>query len=512
MTPSVASVVSFFLCLLVLVLPAPHGASSHASYNLGSRQFFSKTPGKSSGSSQKASTVPTGTTCSSLAAGLGSNKLAIVHRQSPCSQLQGLPSLTVADVLRRDASLISRRFSSQSSSLVTTLATPPAPTTQPPPPAPTAKAPPPATTAPAPTTQAPSPAPTAQSPSPAPITQAPTPAATIIPANGSLDPRTLPGTLDYSVLVSYGTPEQQFPVFLDTSSVGASMIRCKPCASGSVDCDPAFDTSLSSTFNHVLCGSPDCPTNCSGDGDGDSFCPLDGTYSVINGTFVEDVLTLAPSTAINDFKFVCLDVHKPDVLQTAGFLSLGINATVKDDNATAHATLVSSGNPELASMYFIDLVGISLGDEDLSIPAGTFGNRSTNLDVGTTFTILAPDAYTALRESFKRQMSQYNFSSSPTDIAGGFDTCFNFTDLNDLVIPNVQLKFSNGDMLVIDADQMLYYDDDTDAAPFTMACLAFSSLDAGDSFAAVIGSYTLATTEVVYDVAGGQVGFIPWSC
>ena len=367
-----------------------------------------------------------------------------------------------------------------------------------------------------------------------------------------MDPRTLPGTLDYSVLVSYGTPEQQFPVFLDTSSVGASMLRCKPCASGSVDCDPAFDTSLSSTFNHVLCGSPDCPTNCSGD----SFCPLDGTYSVINGTFVEDVLTLAPSTAINDFKFVCLDVHKPDVLQTAvgtldlsrdrnslpsqlsssssssgqasaaaafsyclpkssssqGFLSLGINATVKDDNATAHATLVSSGNPELASMYFIDLVGISLGDEDLSIPAGTFGNRSTNLDVGTTFTILAPDAYTALRESFKRQMSQYNFSSSPTDIAGGFDTCFNFTDLNDLVIPNVQLKFSNGDMLVIDADQMLYYDDDTDAAPFTMACLAFSSLDAGDSFAAVIGSYTLATTEVVYDVAGGQVGFIPWSC
>jgi hypothetical protein len=42
--------------------------------------------------------------------------------------------------------------------------------------------------------------------------------------------------------------------------------------------------------------------------------------------------------------------------------------------------------------------------------------------------------------------------------------------------------------------------------------LAFSSLDASDVFSAVIGAYTLASTEVVYDVAGGKVGFIPWSC
>jgi hypothetical protein len=58
---------------------------------------------------------------------------------------------------------------------------------------------------------------------------------------------------------------------------------------------------------------------------------------------------------------------------------------------------------------------------------------------------------------------------------------------------------------------MMYYDDPA-ATPFTMACLAFSSLDAGDAFCAVIGTYTLASTEVVYDVAGGKVGFIPWSC
>jgi len=69
MTSSVASL-SFF-CLLVLLLPAPHGASSHASYKLGSRQSFPKRPSKSSGNSQQASTVPTATTFSSSIATTG---------------------------------------------------------------------------------------------------------------------------------------------------------------------------------------------------------------------------------------------------------------------------------------------------------------------------------------------------------------------------------------------------------------------------------------------------------
>ena len=33
-----------------------------------------------------------------------------------------------------------------------------------------------------------------------------------------------PGALDYTVLVSYGTPEQQFTMFLGTNSFGMSLI------------------------------------------------------------------------------------------------------------------------------------------------------------------------------------------------------------------------------------------------------------------------------------------------
>jgi len=414
-----------------------------------------------------------------------------VHRHSTCSPLHGLLSLTAADVLRRDTSRIRHRFSSQSSLVAAST---------------------------------------------------PSPAVTLIPTKGSSDPTRLPGALHYSVLVSYGTPEQQFPVFLDTSSIGTSLVRCKPCASDSDDCHPAFDPSRSSTFAHVLCGTPDCPTNCSGD----SFCPLDGIYSIIEGSFAEDVLTLAPSTVIQDFRFVCLDVDEPDDLPVAGtldlsrdrnslpsqlsssgqapaaafsyclpkspnsqgYLSLGVDATVRDKHVTAHAPLVSNGNPELASMYFIDLVGMSLGVEDIPIPAGTFGNNSTILDVGTTFTMLTPDAYMLLRDYFRKQMSQNNCSLQGFD---GFDTCFNLTGVRDLTIPVLRFKFSNGERLLIDYEQMLHFDDRA-AAPFTMTCLAFSSLDAGDVLSAVIGTYTLASTEVVYDVAGGKVGFIPWNC
>jgi hypothetical protein len=149
------------------------------------------------------------------------------------------------------------------------------------------------------------------------VVAAPSPTATTIPANGSSNSR-LPGALDYSVLVSYGTPEQQFPVLLDTNSIGLSLLRCKPCTSGSDDCDPAFDASRSSTFAHVLCGSPDCPTNCSGG----SVCPFDNPNSTtIVGMFSRDVLMLAPSMAVHDFRFVCLDV-KSDDQPEAGILDL----------------------------------------------------------------------------------------------------------------------------------------------------------------------------------------------
>ncbi|GJM99942.1 hypothetical protein PR202_ga17085 [Eleusine coracana subsp. coracana] len=110
-----------------------------------------------------------------------------------------------------------------------------------------------------------------------------------IPTNGTAIP-TAPGLQDYTVLlVGYGTPAQHFQVRLETS-IGLSLVRCKPCPSGA--CDPAFDTTQSSTFKHVPCGSSDCPL------------PLSG----LRGEVVQDVLTLTPSSrVVQDFTFGCVD-------------------------------------------------------------------------------------------------------------------------------------------------------------------------------------------------------------
>ena len=152
------------------------------------------------------------------------------------------------------------------------------------------------------------------------------------------------------------------------------------------------------------------------------------------------MLTLAPSMAVHDFRFVCFNVDEPsyDIPEaetldlsrdcnslpswlssswlvpgasfsyclphsphSEGFLYLGGNTIVREDKLTVHAPLVWNNDPELMSMYFIDLIGISLDDEDLPILAGTFGgNASANLAMETTFTMLAPDVYTPLRDSF----------------------------------------------------------------------------------------------------------------
>jgi hypothetical protein len=53
-------------------------------------------------------------------------------------------------------------------------------------------------------------------------------------------------------------------------------------------------------------------------------------------------------------------------------------------------------------------------------------------------------------------MSQNNCSLQRFD---GFDTCFNLTGVRDLTIPFLRFKFSNGERLLIDFEQLLYYDD-----------------------------------------------------
>lgn len=356
-----------------------------------------------------------------------------------------------------------------------------------------------------------------------------------IPSRG--DPiQELPGAFEYHVTAGFGTPVQQFTVGFDTTTTGATQLQCKPCAADE-PCHHAFDPSASSSIAHVPCGSPDCPFNkgCSG-----HSCTLSVSINntlLGNATFFTDKLTLTPWNIVDDFRFVCLEAgFRPDDDSTGildlsrnshslasraapsspdavafsyclpsypsdvGFLSLGATKPELLGRKVSYTPLRS--NRHNGNLYVVELVGLGLGGVDLPVPRAAIAGGGTILELHTTFTYLKPKVYAALRDEFRKSMSQYPVAPPQ----GSLDTCYNFTALSSYSVPAVTLKFDGGAEFDLWIDEMMYFPEP--GSYFSVGCLAFVAQDGG----AVIGSMAQMSTEVVYDVRGGKVGFVPYRC
>jgi len=421
-----------------------------------------------------------------------SDALPVVHRLSPCSPLgtarnQQMEKPSVADVLHRDAVRLRSLFQEHNHG-----------------------------------SRFPAPAPTSAG------------GGLSIPSRG--DPiQKLPGALEYHVIAWFGTPVQQFTVGFDTTTPGATLLRCKPCAANE-PCDHAFDPSASSSIAQVPCGSPDCPfKGCSG-----PSCTLSVSTNnnlLGNATFFTDTLTLTPWNTVDNFRFVCLEVgfgpgdsstgildlsrnshslasraapSSPDAVafsyclpsypSDVGFLSLGATKPELLGRKVSYTPLRS--NHRNGNLYVVELVGLGLGGVDLPIPRATIARGGTILELHTTFTYLKPQVYAVLRDEFRKSMSQYPVAPP----LGSLDTCYNFTALNSFSVPAVTLKFDGGAEVDLWMDEMMYFHEPGNH--FSVGCLAFVAQDGG----AVIGSMAQMSTEVVYDVRGGKVGFVPYRC
>ncbi|XP_066374925.1 aspartyl protease AED3-like [Miscanthus floridulus] len=290
-----------------------------------------------------------------------SDALPVVHRLSPCSPLgtarnQQMEKPSVADVLHRDALRLRSLFQEHNHG-----------------------------------SRFPAPAPTSAG------------GGLSIPSRG--DPiQKLPGALEYHVIAWFGTPVQQFTLGFDTTTPGASLLRCKPCAANE-PCDHAFDPSASSSIAQVPCGSPDCPfKGCSG-----PSCTLSvSTNNTLlgNATFFTDKLTLTPWNTVDSFRFACLEAgfrpadsstgildlsrnshslasraapSSPDAVafsyclpsypSDVGFLSLGATKPELLGRKVSYTPLRS--NPHNGNLYVVELVGLGLGGVDLPIPRAT---------------------------------------------------------------------------------------------------------------------------------------------
>ncbi|RWR95095.1 aspartyl protease family-like protein [Cinnamomum micranthum f. kanehirae] len=341
-------------------------------------------------------------------------------------------------------------------------------------------------------------------------------------------------TSNYIVTVGFGTPKKDMTVAFDTGS-DLTFIQCKPCA---VKCynqkEPIFDPSQSTSFVNISCYSVECtllstatgnPSSC----DYSSTCEYSIGYadgSTSAGIFGKETLTLTSTDVIQNFQFGCGQDNDGLFGETAGLLGLGrgpisiVSQTVGDycqvfsyclpssSSSEGYLTFgteaISPGvnftslvtNPNAPSFYFLELIGISVGGSDIGIPPSTFSSPGTIIDSGTVITRLQPDAYSALKSAFQKGMSNYTMAPAYEL----FDTCYNFTGLDTVSVPTIKLRFSGG----VDVDMTIY--GIFFVVSQSQVCLAFAGNKNPESIS-IIGNRQQRTVAVVYDVAGGRIGF-----
>ncbi|XP_071715550.1 aspartyl protease AED3-like [Rutidosis leptorrhynchoides] len=256
----------------------------------------------------------------------------------------------------------------------------------------------------------------------------------------------------YIVKANIGTPAQSLLMALDTSTDMALV----PCA-GCVGCSSTtFNSAKSVSFLSFACGTDQCKqvqsSSCLG-----TSCSLNMTYgaSSIVANLARDNLTLA-TDSIFGYSFGCIQKTTGGSFPPQGVLGLGRGPSsfvsqsttlykstfsyclpsFKSSNFSGTLRLGPNGqplniqytpllvNPKRTSLYYVNLIGIKVGSTTVNIPPSALAfnpntGGGTIIDSGTVFTRLVTEAYTAVRDEFRRRMGKAVVSS-----LGGFDTCY----------------------------------------------------------------------------------------
>ncbi|KAJ1428805.1 Xylanase inhibitor, C-terminal [Sesbania bispinosa] len=295
--------------------------------------------------------------------------------------------------------------------------------------------------------------------------------------------------LEYVVNVGLGTPKKEFTLAIDT---GSSLIWTQ--------CQPWFSTCISST------------------------CVYETNYvdgSAAAGFLAKERLSVGLDT-FNDMIFGCSEFNNVSVGGFDGILGLGMEflSFVEQTSKTYHKVFsycLPSKSSEIGFLnfgkakrvskslkftnlgadYAVPLVGIKLGDTKLPI---VFKNGSASIDSGSSVSTLPSKDYIVLREAYRKAMSHYRLAKPFQD----FDTCYHVDGHHKLKIPKMSFLFEDG--LVLDIPHIGV------AFPInsTLVCLPFQAspeTTPGTADLVLFGNAQQKTLEIVYDVAGGKIGF-----
>lgn len=162
-------------------------------------------------------------------------------------------------------------------------------------------------------------------------------------------------------------------------------------------------------------------------------------------------------------------------------------------------------NPKLDTFYYVELAGISVGGARVPGITGELfkidqmGNGGVIVDSGTSVTRLTRPAYIALRDAFRAGAS----GLKAADEFSLFDTCYDLSGKTVVRVPTVVMHFRGADVSLPANNYLIPVDT---SGRF---CFAFAGTLSGLS---IIGNIQQQGFRVVFDVAGGRVGFAPRSC
>ncbi|MQM17879.1 hypothetical protein Taro_050860 [Colocasia esculenta] len=347
------------------------------------------------------------------------------------------------------------------------------------------------------------------------------------------------GTANYVVKVGFGTPRKELSVVFDTGS-DLTWIQCQPCVAYCYSQqEPIFDPTGSSSYHNISCSSTECASIRSATGNAPgcsaSNCLYaiqygDNSYSI--GFYAQETISLTLTDALPGVRFGCGEKNRGLFGKAAGLLGLGRDAVSLVSQAsskngkvfsyclpsrssyTGYLSMgakasagVASFTPMLSvssmpSFYFLDMVGITVGGRQLSIPATVFQNAGTLIDSGTVITRLPPDAYSALRTAFRQSMSRYPTAPSVSIL----DTCYDLSGYSVVSIPAASLLFRGGVSLDVDVTGIMYLVNGA-----KQACLAFAG-NSDPSSVGIIGNSQQKRYKVVYDAAREVIGFGQGGC
>lgn len=362
-------------------------------------------------------------------------------------------------------------------------------------------------------------------------------AATTIPAQSG----SVVGSGNYIVNVGLGSPKKQLSLIFDTGS-DLTWTQCRPCAKSCYkQKEPIFDPSLSASYANVSCTSAKCTQLSSATGNtpgcvaSTSTCIYgiqygDQSFSV--GYFGREKLSLTNADVFDGFLFGCGQNNQGLFGGAAGLLGLGRNqislveqsaqkynrffsyCLPSTSSSTGYLSFGKGGGSSNAvkftglstvsqgdSFYGLNIVGINVGGTKLAISASVFSSSGTIIDSGTVITRLPPKAYSALKAAFRQRMKSYPLTQALSIL----DTCYDFSSFKTVSYPKISFVFDDGLTQDLDATGILY------VGSADQVCLAFAG-NGDDSDIGIFGNVQQKRLQVVYDIAGGKVGFAPAAC